>query len=135
MVCGLLRFTRNDSTTLSSLREFVELVAISFILVLSLRRPPYPHSHCKSQPTLVIAKAKGLWQSRYGNNHTQSISVIARTEGSWQSWHSNNYTFITLFIIIHKYIHHNTQPPCDFVASPLTKGGKERVSVQLYKGR
>ena len=35
---------------------------------------------------LVIARvACNSWQSRYGNNHTQSTSVIARTEGSWQS--------------------------------------------------
>ena len=136
MVCGLLRFTRNDSTpyiviarvrrTRGNLVYSCLVIAKAALPTQSLQEPTHTR-HCEG--------LKSPWQSRYGNNHTQSTSVIARTEGSWQSWHSNNYTFITLFIIIHKYIHHNTQPPCDFVASPLTKGGKERVSVQLYKGR
>ena len=49
--CGLLRFTRNDSTPTPSLREFVELVAIS------LWQQPHPihQCHCENRRFVAIS--------------------------------------------------------------------------------
>ncbi len=93
--CGLLRFTRNDSThklviarvrrTCGNLIYFRLVIAKAALPTQSLQEPTHTR-HCEG--------LKSPWQSRYGNNHTQSTSVIARTEGSWQSQYGYNYSFI-----------------------------------------
>ena len=97
MIYGLLRhFTpRNDEggkgwySQIRHCESCLQLVAISFILDLSLRgfekamaisgwQPLHTTktSHCKGQRPVVIS----VWQQPYS-----TPTVIARTEGSWQS--------------------------------------------------
>ena len=61
---------------------------------------------------LLQLVAISVWQKPH-----LAHTVIARTEGSWQSWYDNHH------IVLIIELNNNTQPPCDFVASPLTKGG------------
>ena len=74
-VVSLFAMTKGQRVvfTNSSLREFVELVAISLFLA----------CHCENRRFVAIS----VWQPPH-----LAHTVIARTEGSWQSRYGNHYT-------------------------------------------